>query len=256
MLDLSMTSKLIKEARRKANMTQDELAEKLYVTKQAVSNWERAINFPDEQVRENIEKTLGIKLRNERMNTPYNPPFKGAIPSLKPLNEMKTVDEVSSAVNEIINCITIDNYVHVVNKMLYLVLMELIGYEIYFEGHCRKYFSDEPLDWATTASELDSLIKDSDSWLVEDNNYHSTNGNVLSNKIELMAYYIGGELFEDFDENGYRDSFVQQIGGYGEECGHSLVSLIPELNTDISILFKVAIMDIIDILQFDSTDEE
>jgi len=71
-----------------------------------------------------------------------------------------------------------------------------------------------------------------------------------------MAYYIGGELFEDFDENGYRDSFVQQIGGYGEECGHSLVSLIPELNTDISILFKVAIMDIIDKLQFDSTDEE
>ena len=64
MLDLSTTAKLIKEARRRAGMTQDQLAEKLYVTKQAVSNWERAINLPDEQVRENIENSLGIKLHN------------------------------------------------------------------------------------------------------------------------------------------------------------------------------------------------
>lgn len=256
MLDLSTTSKQIKEARRKAGMTQEQLAEKLYVTKQAVSNWERGINLPDEQVRENLEHILSIKLRNEKMSTPYKQPFGGAIPSLKPLNEMKSVNEVSSSVEEIINFITVDNYSHTVKKILYLALVELIGYEVYFEGHCRKYFTDEPLDWGVTASELDSLIKDSDSWLLEDTDYRPNDKNILSNKIELMAFFIGGEQFEDFDEDGYRDGFVQQIGHYGQECGYSLITLIPESNTDIAILFKSAIMDIIDMLLYASTDEE
>lgn len=256
MLDSSTTSKQIKTARKMAGMTQDQLAEKLYVTKQAVSNWERGKNLPDEQIRENIEIILGIKLRNEKMATLYQPPIGGSIPSLKSLNEMKSIDEVSSAVDEIINSLTIDNYEHVVKKMLYLALMELIGYEVYFEGYCRKYFTDEPLDWDTTASELDSLIKDSDSWLLEDINYRPSSKSILSSKVELMAFFIGGELFEDFDEDGYRDGFVQQIGRYGQECGYSLLSLIPESNTDIAVIFKTAIMDIIDILPYDSTDEE
>lgn len=256
MLDLSTTAKLIKEARRRAGMTQDQLAEKLYVTKQAVSNWERAINLPDEQVRENIENSLGIKLHNEKMSTPNIAPCGDSVLSLKPLNEMKSVDEISSVVKKIIRSITIENYVHVVKKMLYFVLMELIGYEIYFEEYCHKYFTDEPLDWGTTASELDSLIKDFDLWLIEDTDYQPRANSILSKKVELMAFFIGGELFEDFDEEGYRDGFVQQIGRFGQECGYSLLSLIPESNTDIAIIFKTAIMDIIDILPYDSTDEE
>lgn len=256
MLDLTTTSKQIKEARTKANMTQDQLAEKLYVTKQAVSNWERGINLPDEQVREKIEKVLGIKLRNEKMITSYQSPFFSTVPYLKPISEMKSVDEVSSSVMEIINSVRIDSYEHVVKKMLYLTLIEIIGYEIYYEGHCRKFYIDDPLSWEVTASELDSLIKDSDLWLIEDSDYRPSNKGILSNKIALMAYFIGGELFEDFDEDGYRNDFVQQIGRYGEECGHSLESLIPELNTDIAILFKSAIMDIIDMLLYDPSEEE
>lgn len=256
MLDLTTTSKQIQEARRKAGMTQDQLADKLHVTKQAVSNWERGKNLPDEAIRENIENVLSIKLRNEKMSTPYQSSFLGTIPKIKPLGEMNSIDEVVSSVKEIINSITIDSHEHVVKKMLYLTLMEIIGYEIYFEGHCQEYFNEEPLDWDTTASELDSLIKDSDTWLLEDTKYRPNCKNPLSTKISLMAFFIGGELFEDFDEDGYRDGFVQQIGRYGQECGYSLVPLIPEFNTDISIVFKSAIMDIIDILLYDSTDDE
>ena len=256
MLDLTTTSKQIKEARTKADMTQDQLAEKLYVTKQAVSNWERGKNLPDEQVRKNIEKVLAIKLRNEKMITSCQSPFLGPVPSLKPINEMKSVDEVSSYVLEIINSVRIDSYEHVVKKMLYLTLIEIIGYEVYYEGHCRKYYSDEPLSWESTASDLDSLIKDSDLWLIEDSDYRPSNKGILSNKIALMAYFIGGELFEDFDESGYRNGFVQQIGKYGEKCGYSLESLIPDNDTDIAVIFKSAIMDIIDMLQYEPSEED
>lgn len=256
MLDLTAISKQIKDARTKVNMTQDQLAEKLYVTKQAVSNWERGINLPDEQIRENIEKVLGIKLRNKKKITSYQSPFLGPVLSLKPISEMKSVDEVSSSVMELLNSVRIDSHEHVVKKMLYLTLIEIIGYEVYYEGHCRKNYTDEPLNWDVIASDLDSLIKDSDPWLIEDSNYRPNNKSILSNKIALMAYFIGGELFEDFDEDGHRNGFVQQIGTFGEECGYSLESLIPEYNTDIAVLFKSAIMDIINILLYDSTGEE
>ena len=39
MLDINITAKIIKTARKKAGLTQDQLAEKIFVTKQAVSNW-------------------------------------------------------------------------------------------------------------------------------------------------------------------------------------------------------------------------
>ena len=246
MLDSTTTSKLIREARRKAEMSQEQLAGKLYVTKQSVSNWERGVNLPDEQIRENIEKVLNIKLHKEKMVSPYKSPFLGTFPDLKPLGEMKSIDEIISSVMKIINSITIDSHERVIKKMLYLTLMELIGYEIYYKGHCRKFFIEEPLDWYTLAEELDSLIKDSDMWLIENTKHRLNYKNPFATKIEQMALSIGGELVEDFDDKGYRDDFVQQIGRYGQECGYSLVSLIPEYNTDIAIVYKSAIMDIIE----------
>ena len=40
-------SNIIKEIRKKNNLTQKQLAEKLNVTYQAVSKWENGKNFPD-----------------------------------------------------------------------------------------------------------------------------------------------------------------------------------------------------------------
>ena len=37
----------IKKYRNQLNMSQDELAEKIYVTRQTISNWENEKNYPD-----------------------------------------------------------------------------------------------------------------------------------------------------------------------------------------------------------------
>jgi len=44
---MSLVNTSIKDLRKKKNMTQDELAEKLNVTRQAVSNWENGKTQPD-----------------------------------------------------------------------------------------------------------------------------------------------------------------------------------------------------------------
>lgn len=54
--------KLIKAAREKKGLTQEELAATLYVTSPAVSNWERDANGIDDALIPKIEEALDVKL--------------------------------------------------------------------------------------------------------------------------------------------------------------------------------------------------
>lgn len=56
-------AKNIKRLRREKGLTQDELAEKLHVTRQAVSNWENDKNQPDLEVLKNLAEVLGVDIK-------------------------------------------------------------------------------------------------------------------------------------------------------------------------------------------------
>ena len=60
----------ITENRKKQNMTQEELAEKLNVSKNAVSKWERGLNLPDASIMQELCSILKISL-NELFNGEY-----------------------------------------------------------------------------------------------------------------------------------------------------------------------------------------
>lgn len=59
-MNAEYTGKKIAELRKKKDMTQKELAEKLHVTDKAVSKWERGVNFPDLGLMEELAKTLDV----------------------------------------------------------------------------------------------------------------------------------------------------------------------------------------------------
>jgi transcriptional regulator with XRE-family HTH domain len=246
MLDITVTARAIKNAREKAGMTQEELAKRVFVTKQAVSNWERGKNLPDEVARDDIERALGIKLHKEYMNsTVETESF--SFPKLKPLTEIHELEDLLSQVDLVVKSITIDEYEHVVRKMLTMTLIEILGYEFYYLGLCSKCYSEVPLDWDSTAEDLESLIKDDETWLIEDAMYPNTGKRVLGDKIGCIAFQIGGELFEDFDEDGYRNGFEQQIGRLAQERGYDLLNLLPSRDTDILMIYKAAVYDMINI---------
>lgn len=67
---------IIKDIRKKNNLTQKELADKLYVTYQAVSKWENNKSIPDISILQNISKIFNIDLNyltntKKRNNTIY-----------------------------------------------------------------------------------------------------------------------------------------------------------------------------------------
>ena len=53
---------IIKEIRRNVNMTQDEMAQALYVTRQAVSRWENNETTPNIETLKQISKMFGVSL--------------------------------------------------------------------------------------------------------------------------------------------------------------------------------------------------
>ena len=71
-MDPKKTGNIISVARKEANMTQKELANKLYVSDKAVSKWERGLCFPDIAVLIPLTEVLNISLydllRGEKMN--------------------------------------------------------------------------------------------------------------------------------------------------------------------------------------------
>lgn len=70
-MDPKKTGTIISDARKNLNMTQKELADKLYVSDKAVSKWERGLCFPDISVLIPLTEILNISLydllRGERM---------------------------------------------------------------------------------------------------------------------------------------------------------------------------------------------
>lgn len=59
-MDAAKTGALITQARKEKNLTQKDLAQALHVSVQAVSKWERGLNFPDIALLEPLAEKLGL----------------------------------------------------------------------------------------------------------------------------------------------------------------------------------------------------
>lgn len=73
-MDAQKTGALIGQARREKGLTQKELAQALHVSPQAVSKWERGLNFPDLALLEALSDQLGLTVSELLSGTPGEPP--------------------------------------------------------------------------------------------------------------------------------------------------------------------------------------
>lgn len=73
-MDAQKTGALIGKARREKGLTQKELAQALHVSPQAVSKWERGLNFPDLALLEPLSSQLGLTVSELLSGIPGEPP--------------------------------------------------------------------------------------------------------------------------------------------------------------------------------------
>ncbi len=62
MIDISNLGKKIADARHNSGLTQKDLADRVGVTAQAVSKWERGSSCPDISILDEIADTLGVSV--------------------------------------------------------------------------------------------------------------------------------------------------------------------------------------------------
>lgn len=113
------TGKLIQECRKKKNLTQKELAEKLFITDKAISKWERGLSFPDITMLTELSNILDVSLE-ELLNGEYIP--------------KKEDKKLKKEVNKIVYLTSIILLIIILLiQSLYLVLT-IKGYEYIFDA--------------------------------------------------------------------------------------------------------------------------
>ena len=239
MLDNKFIGNLIREARKKKGLTQEQLADAIYVKKQAVSQWETGKTRPNMDSFEQLNRVLGInlavtfgKVRKNEMD-------------IKKLELIYDFDELALTAKSIVKSIETDSvFEKTVATFLEYTLFAVLGYECYYLSFSRKKNPDDTLEWSNVAWDIANLLDDEDSGPIFDGckypfNPHMT---MMEKKIHYMSFLIGGELFEDFDEDGYREGFIQQVGRYGEACGYDLIKILPQSESDLFSVYKVALL--------------
>lgn len=239
--DLIIQGKLIKAARERKEFTQENLADKLHVTKQAISNWERGETGIDAGIRKTLEKVLGITIGEKQID-----PMIRLIPKFQ-LCELKSIsnmEQLENTVDTLISTVGVDSaFEHTMNRMLRRLLYAVLGFEIYYFGHIRKEFEEYPIDWECISSELRDIADKREAYPIP-RDYVCPGffqEGLLSQKIEYMAFMIGYGLSEDFDEEGYRDNFEQQIGRKGESDAKELVNMLSPQDNSIITAFRGSI---------------
>ena len=248
MVDDRIIGKNIKDSRNQKKYTQEDLAKLLNVTKQAVSNWENAKNRPDEDIRPQLSQILGISIE-------YVDCAGGQSMTIKPLADIDTIKELKDAIDTIMKNVQIDKEYQIsIRTLLEMTLWIITGYE-YYKHH--KYYNDESeCEWRTIAWALQALIDDNEPYPIDDyirQGSPVTYDNKLKNKINSMAFTTGCELFQDFDDNGYRQEFPQHVGRYAEEYGIKLCTLLPDNQDDILSLYKISLYNLADYIYSLST---
>lgn len=241
----SMVGKNIKQARLEKGMTQAQLAEMLHVTAQAVSNWEIGKNRPDEDIRKDIENNLGIKII-----------YTGAMGSglkmnITSLETITSLDELLKATATFIEKVEVDQCWSVsIKKLLKDMFLLTLGYNCYY---MKKAYPEDSYDWLLIASDLESIVEATDKYPIPHRiDPPSQYESMLLRKIEWMLHQVGFELFEDFDEEGYRNGYIQQVGRVAEACGYDLLNVLPDNDCSFITSLKVAMLSLAEVIQSSS----
>jgi len=207
-MDPIKTGNVIKEARKRLNMTQNDLASKIYISDKAVSKWERGICFPDITVLIPLTEVLKINLYEIIGGEILNEENKDEI--------LKETIEFSS--NEIKK--SKSKYLRIITVLVAVFILIISTYYLGFiQEHVVKYSDEiieviEPVDSGLDIHIKDINYKNGNAVLVKtsENNYdiYINVTQTISSKIipdletDDNFIILGGEICVDYQSNTVR----------------------------------------------------
>ena len=238
MLPNKAIGQMIRIARTKRGLTQEELANELYVTKQAVSDWELGKHRPSPDLWRRLNEFLKIDITDETESHGLK-----AIP----LKQIDGIETLNRLVAEMINCLELDSlFEHSLKKLLKMTLQVVLAYECYCRGIYWRDNPDDELDWALIAWDVGTLLKQdtSDFIPVESKSTYSVQKYPLAEMICYLTQSIEGELFEDFDEDGFRDGYLKKLAHSGVLSGYELLKVLPKGENSLLTSYKLALLEL------------
>jgi len=245
MYDHMTIAKQIRSGRDKKGYTQEQLGDLIHESKQTISNWERGVSRPSFEALTELENALEIKISRVKRETKMN---------IKQLNEISEFDEMDKNIENILDSFEIESpFKGSIKKMLRHLLWVLVGYYVYIEGPRWERTAPEygylPPEWSDIAVDIRDIIDPTSQ--IKQVGFVLRYNNPISMRIANKICAIGGELFEDFDEDGFHNGFIQQVARAGETSGYHLLKIIPDSEYETSVIteFRIAALDLAEYLE-------
>lgn len=231
--------KQIKEAREKQNMSQAELGKKLFVSSQAVSNWENNRNGIDIETKNKMEEVLHIILQEEiteEIDT-----------NIEPFHEIKDIDRLIEVLGLFICAVgTEDVFSKSLNHMLLLTALEVVGFVCSCSEESK---NNESIKWKDIAEYIQVLFfgQGPKTIIVEDDNRFNADTHSVTAKImKLAAQKTSEKMFSIFSDE---ESFVSAVNNVGANAGYYLSVILPEEDNTLLTLFRLYLTKMVDLMR-------
>lgn len=184
-------SEKLKQALKRRNMSQKELAQKLNVTPQAVSKWMCGKSLPSIDLATDILKILGINIIEEMAKADRRKENMRQVD----LCELNNYEAARQEAKAILSDSNIDNnYSHSVYILCERLVTAVIGLTYYQMIHNKDKNND--VDYYNIFNNIEDYFdKDANSHLPEE---HLTDE--YNNYLDYNFFLMGADLFESFDE--------------------------------------------------------
>lgn len=180
-MDYLKIGQFIAERRKKLNLTQKQLGEKLNVTDKAVSKWERGLGCPDVSILGELSEILEVGI-GEILNGEYNDNLKDNSLFVK-----KAVDYSKK--------ITEDNIYEKIRKILYIILILIVSY-ISFMGIKQFVYMNREIEVELVSEVLNNEYEQMKLKI-----------NIIkeSNYLDFETEFIFNGIIDSFEENKLLD---------------------------------------------------
>lgn len=230
--------RLIREARRRKNLTQSDLGKILNVTDRAVSNWERGTNCVDYSIYHKLNEVLEINIKPYM----YGTQERNKEMKLMRFDSINDMDIMENQIDVVLDNIEIEMYPQTIKRLLKKTLYLAMAYVVFY---LPRKDSEVEIDWIEVGSTLEFFLEIDDVKGYYPQSIKSIYKKQISQFKDRIEVLFLGSMDEELSE---QEAFYKSIAYLAQIEASELLSLLPEDENTVMTLYKIAVNDMSQLL--------